>query len=90
MTIPMPQCPIGGMNAANAVTPMSDRPIDNAPALPLDRVCAALDGEFNADALSDAEWQLFDTRLPEAMSHVRTPAERAFWASFAGQANTDL
>jgi hypothetical protein len=66
------------------------RAIENSPAFPLGRVRAALNGEFNADALSDAEWRLFDALLPEAMAGVHTPAERAFWASFAGQANTDL
>ncbi len=66
------------------------RAIEASPAFPLGRVRAALNGEFNAQALSDAEWELFDALIGDAMDGKHTAEARAFWASFEGQPNTDL
>jgi hypothetical protein len=66
------------------------RAIEASPVFPLDRVRAALNGEFNADALTDAEWELFDALIGDAMDGKHTAEARAFWAKFEGQPNTDL
>ncbi len=54
-----------------------------------DRVRAALSGEFNADALSESERELFDALIDDAMAEIHTPQERVFLASFDKQSNTD-
>jgi hypothetical protein len=66
------------------------RAIDSAPGFTMDRVRAALAGEFDAALLSPDEAVYFDEMLGEAMGNIMTPAGRRFWATFDGLTNTDL
>lgn len=65
------------------------RAIESSPNFPLGRVRAALNGEFNAEALSGAERELFDALIDEAMGGKHTAEARSFRAKFEGQPNTD-
>lgn len=55
----------------------------------MDRIRAALAGEYEAALLSDDEALIFDELVGEAMGTVMTPAGQIFWASFEGRPNTD-
>lgn len=55
----------------------------------MDRIRAALAGEYEAALLSGDEALIFDELVGEAMGTVMTPAGRIFWASFEGRPNTD-
>lgn len=59
------------------------------PGWSLARVRGALEGTFEANALDDDERELFDDLLAAAMDGTHTQHARDFWASFAGQLNTD-
>lgn len=48
-----------------------------------------MEGTFEANALDDDERELFDDLLAAAMDGTHTQHARDFWASFAGQLNTD-
>ena len=63
---------------------------NDAPHFTMDRVLAALAGEFDAALLSNDEAVYFDDLIGEAMGSVMTPAGRAFWTTFEGAPNTDL
>lgn len=56
----------------------------------LNRVRAALQSRTDAAALTDDEAALFDDLLGHAMDTIQTPSEKAFWATFKNQPNTDL
>lgn len=60
-----------------------------APGWSLARIRAALQGNFDADALDGDERELFDDLLGGAMDGTHTQQARKFWASFEGQLNTD-
>jgi hypothetical protein len=71
--------------------PSSPRDFDlQLPGWSLDRIRAALEGKFDADALNGDERELFDDLLAASMDGAHTQQARDFWASFEGQPNTDL
>jgi len=61
---------------------------DSLPDYTLDRVHAALAGEFDPMMLSESEWDYFDDAIG-AVVDTLTPAGRIFWAKFDRSVNTD-
>lgn len=66
------------------------RAIEGTPGFPVDRIRAALEGRYDAKALSGDEAEIFDDLLGAAMDGTHTAEAKAFWASFDGKPNTDL
>jgi hypothetical protein len=66
------------------------RALESTPGLTLDRVRAALHGQYDATQLTDGEAAIFDDLLGSAMDGKHTAEARAFWKTFEGQTNTDL
>ena len=65
------------------------RAMESTPGYTLDRVRAALNGTYDAAALSGDEAELFEDLLWDAMDGTHTAEARTFWAGFEGQPNTD-
>lgn len=58
------------------------RAVGESPAFSLERVRAALNGQHNAEALTDSEFAIFENLLGAVMDGKHTVEAREFWAGF--------